>query len=543
MEVQKPHNWILLLLKDLRLLHRAIDQPSPIATPDPSGYVKRIMLMRGLNTSLMKQGTRTQQLVTSLRESIVDKPPYISGTLKLPESYLSLFYKISKGDDAARSGEPLTLRALLNTFFSRHRYINLANATPEKLEQLAQACEPASFGLKRECVLDESYRKAGKMDSECFSSKLDLSHTDLMNIIRGYLLEGTQSTNNVKTELCKLNVYSTHLFHIYLYLILRYRPGEGSFFKPHVDTPRSDKMFGSLVIVFPSPHEGGALLLRHRNQEWTFDSGEALAATEDQLSIGYVAFFSDIEHEVTPVTSGHRITLTYNLYFDDGGPVSPNDAVSEHLISPKLPNQARFREAFAALLENPEFLADGGTLAFGLRHVYPIKNDLKHVYKILKGSDAVVYQSVLALGYEPVLYVYYGDRGVMIDKVVDFSNWMESFCSQEGPQIDDVVQMEGGVLVHPEGVPISYYPYMEVDVPEGVEWVTPVTEFNRKSDAVVIGYAGNEPAMDWAYGDVCLVVRVGKAGDRLAYRMVAQLEKAYEDSDRRAQLGSRFDYY
>ncbi len=64
--------------------------------------------------------------------------------------------------------------------------------------------------------MDETYRKAGKMDSKCFASTLDLPHTDLINIIRGYLLEGTQSTNNLKTELYKLNVYSTHLFHIYL---------------------------------------------------------------------------------------------------------------------------------------------------------------------------------------------------------------------------------------------------------------------------------------------------------------------------------------
>jgi hypothetical protein len=55
----------------------------------------------------MEHRTRTQQLLTSLRESIVDKPPYISGTLKLPESCFSLFYKLSKDDDdAARSGEP-----------------------------------------------------------------------------------------------------------------------------------------------------------------------------------------------------------------------------------------------------------------------------------------------------------------------------------------------------------------------------------------------------------------------------------------------------
>ena len=327
----------------------------------------------------------------------------------------------------------------------------------------------------------------------------------------------------------------------YLYLILCYRPGKGSFFKPHADTPRSDKMFGSLVIVFPSPHEGGALVLRHRNQEWNFDSGEALGRANDQPSIGYVAFFSNIEHEVTPVTSGHRITLTYNLYFDDGGPVSPNDAVSEHLISPTPSNQVRFREVFAALLENPEFLPDGGTLAFGLRHVYPIKDDLKPVYKILKGSDAVVYQSVLALGYEPVLYMYYNERGVMIDKVVDFSSWS---CSSDGPLFDEIVELEGGhrggqVYPEGEGVLLPRDLFVEADIPENLEWVTPVTQFNRKSDPVIIGYAGNEPAMDWAYGDVCLVVRVGKAGDRLAYRTLAQLKRAYEVSDRQTELVTR----
>ncbi len=64
--------------------------------------------------------------------------------------------------------------------------------------------------MKQESILDETYRKAGKMDSECFSSKLDPVHTDLMNIIRGYLLEGKRSTKSIKTELYKLNVYGTH---------------------------------------------------------------------------------------------------------------------------------------------------------------------------------------------------------------------------------------------------------------------------------------------------------------------------------------------
>ncbi|KAI0271798.1 hypothetical protein BGY98DRAFT_1189584 [Russula aff. rugulosa BPL654] len=435
--------------------------------------------------------SRNQQLLSSLRESIVDKPPYISGTLQLPASCFSVYYRSTKDCLAAR-------------------YINLVNATPDELEQLTQACEPASFGVKQETVLDETYRKAGKIDSECFASMLDPPSTDLIKIIRGYLLEGLQSEKGIKAELYKLNIY-----------------GKGSFFKPHVDTPRGEKMFGSLVVVFPTPHEGGALFLRHRGHEWNFDSAQALAGV-NQPTIGYVAFFSDIEHEVAPVTSGHRITLTFNLYFDDGsGPVSENDAVSKYLIPPQPPNQEGFREAFNALLGNPEFMADGGTLAFGLRHVYPIKEGLEHVYDVLKGNDAVVYQSMRALGFDPVLYVYYGDdgddseyrnslEGVMVDTLVHFC---DSYSEEES--VLDIVQGRGGIPVRQEDGDDS-----DLKDPETVEWVTPLTTYNRKQDAFAT--YGNSAALSWAYGDVCMIVRIGKAGDRLAFPTVDQVKRAYK---------------
>jgi hypothetical protein len=273
-------------------------------------------------------------------------------------------------------------------------------------------------------------------------------------------------------------------------------------------------MFGSLVIVFPTPHEGGALLLRHRGREWTFDSGKALA-TKEEPSIGYAAFFSDIEHEVAPVISGHRITLTYNLYFDEDDPVSANDV---RPTDPQPANEGEFREAFKRLLENPEFLPDGGALGFGLRHVYPIEDDLEHVHSVLKGSDAVVYQSVRALGYEPVLYLYYqdkpnSDQGVIIDKVADFPVF-EPYDEEDNNR-DNTLLEEGGILVGDpnEGEDSSYY--RTPGNREQVEWVTPVTNLNLQKDAYL--HYGNEVSLDWAYGDVCLIVRIGKAGDRLGY--------------------------
>ena len=74
-----------------------------------------------------------------------------------------------------------------------------------------QACEPAPFGLNDKDVLDETYRKAGKMDSELFSMPLVPEHTDLVKVLRGHLLEGTDSTRKLKIELYKLNVYGMYL--------------------------------------------------------------------------------------------------------------------------------------------------------------------------------------------------------------------------------------------------------------------------------------------------------------------------------------------
>ena len=396
-------------------------------------------------------------------------------------------------------------------------------------------------------MLDETYRKAGKMDSECFASRLDPFNTDLQNIVRGYLLEGLESDRRMKAELYKLNIYSKYLIFVHPYLVLCCCLGSGSFFKPHVDTPRSENMFGSLVVVFPTPHEGGALSLRHHGHEWTFDSGKALAAV-DQLTIGYVAFFNDIEHEVAPVTSGHRITLTYNLYFDDGErPVSENDAVStRHLIPPELQllHQKGFRNGFKALLENPEFMADGGTLGFGLRHVYPIKGSLKNVYNVLKGGDAVVFESMRALGFDPVLYLYYDEgqcdgygedssspsQGAMVDTVVKFCDCYEDLTVLE------IVQASGGIPVRQDGgeEKDSY----DVTERELVEWVSPLMAYNCRKDA--LAKFEFEVSLNWAYGDVCMIVRIGRAGDRWAFPTADQVKTEHKKRWRREHEGGYY---
>ena len=51
-------------------------------------------------------------------------------------------------------------------------------------------------------------------------------------------------------------------------------------------------------------------MLRHQGREQVFDWSGA----KGRNSIQWAAFYSDCEHEVLEVLSGHRVTLTYNLY-------------------------------------------------------------------------------------------------------------------------------------------------------------------------------------------------------------------------------------
>ena len=44
-------------------------------------------------------------------------------------------------------------------------------------------------------------------------------HTDLIKIIRDYLLEGFKSTKGIKAELFKLNTYDEYLIFVHPYLV------------------------------------------------------------------------------------------------------------------------------------------------------------------------------------------------------------------------------------------------------------------------------------------------------------------------------------
>ncbi|KAF9500668.1 hypothetical protein BDN71DRAFT_1381509 [Pleurotus eryngii] len=321
----------------------------------------------------------TNEQLEKLKSAVATRVPYISGVVPLLPQSTTLFF--------GRGGT------------TGPRQLNLRNPEDAQVQLLAKLCEPATFGRNQEDLLDETYRKAGKMDVENFAMSIDLGQLQIPEKIGSELLVHGRP---FRWELYKLNVY-----------------GPGSFFKAHKDTPRSEAMFGSLVLVLPISHKGGELLLRTKEEVWTYDSGATLAQ-QNEPSIGYVAFFGDIEHEVLPVESGHRITLTYNLFF-----AQAPEPLAQSVASVVHP----FETTLAGLMKDPGFLPDGGLIGWGLKYEYPVSiasrrkgEVVESVSKNLKGEDELVARISASLHLEAEIKVYIDLKELWRDGYAEFDD-------------------------------------------------------------------------------------------------------------------------
>ncbi|KAI0697070.1 hypothetical protein C8T65DRAFT_529747, partial [Cerioporus squamosus] len=432
-------------------------------------------------------------LLGELRDILAEDTPFCSGTFELPGQAFQLYY----GKQNAKFLD-----------FTAESESNV-----QALRELADACEPAKFGKGTETVLDETYRKAWKMDPENFKTGLDVDDCGLVDTVQTGLLPD-QPLRNIRAELYKLNVYD-----------------EGAFFKPHRDTPHDEDMFGSLVVVMPTPHKGGELVLRHKKKEWTFDAATLLSESASN-TLAYIAFFSDVEHEVLPVTSGHRVTLTYNLFYTwDTSTRLHREGVSA--VYPAHANVNNIRRILSGLLDDPEFLPKGGTLGFGLRHAYPfptlwhsgMENPLKSLERWLKGSDHSLFEACEDLGLEPLLrLIHDGDEyTVLLARMVELRD-----DSEDSDRAERVIIHEyGGVVVKPLDLEKSAegsdrgsdsgdedsdcgcrgHKTMEV------YWVTSWGSSDWvRSERI---HYGNEASIEHIYAHVCLIVDVGEAGNRV----------------------------
>ncbi len=291
-------------------------------------------------------------------------------------------------------------------------------------------------------------------------------------------------------------------------------------------------MFGSLVLVLPTPHEGGELILQHQGNKWTYDASQALSLLPHASPrVAYVAFFSDVDHEVKRVTSGYRVTITYNLHFSE--PAAPLQGLD--IIQPRAANNPEVESGLTALLNDPTFLPSGGTLGFGLRHLYPLPTSfrphtdatLESLKLRLKGADSALFRACAALRLRPSLFSVFewhdpassfddddGSRRALVafPRVVQFHTHSHD---DEDVLWEKLCRRFDGVLVNARPGDLgAANPSASAEgiACRDVQWVTALSAVN----GVRTRFAayGNEPEIGYLYQRICMLVDVGAPGGR-----------------------------
>jgi hypothetical protein len=238
-------------------------------------------------------------------------------------------------------------------------------------------------------------------------------------------------------------------------------------------------MFGSLVIAYPTPHVGGVLRFTKDDKSWSLDSGADLTAQQEP-SIAYAVFFSDTDHEVLPVTSGHRVTVTYNLYLASA---TGEESVDSTAVSQMAENEVALATILESLLAKDDFLPRGGLMGFGLQYQYAVvaHGEVQDILERLKGVDAAVLSACrqLQLGVQIKAVGKTGSHEWLVDEVPRMDS---SYYDGEGPS---------DTLAH--GLLIKSYD-SDATMSDMFTWVTSLTK-NARSATQTFGTYGNEASL------------------------------------------------
>ncbi|MEU4596715.1 2OG-Fe(II) oxygenase [Nocardia sp. NPDC023988] len=229
--------------------------------------------------------------------------------------------------------------------------------TPERAAKIRTLARPARYGLGELTLLDPTVRDTWEIPAALVTVEEERWNSALTPIL-----------DELRTEL-GLPAHSPLTAE--LHSMLLYEPGQ--FFRRHRDSEKADGMIATLVVTLPGTYVGGELVVEHRGESFT-EQG-----SPDELVL--TAFYADCEHEVLPVTTGHRITLTYNLITNTSAAAlpAPPDALTHQL------RQHFTDPAQAELQSNGRPVHAPSRLVYLLDHQYTQRG---LTFDQLKGADA-----------------------------------------------------------------------------------------------------------------------------------------------------------
>jgi len=186
-------------------------------------------------------------------------------------------------------------------------------------KKLIAAARPAKFGRGEQTLTDTSVRDTWELTPD----QLTLGGPGWASLLDTALKHFRDQLGLPRTARLRVEPHSMLIY------------GKGQFFLPHQDSEKHDAMVGTLVVSLPSTHTGGELVIDHAGESRTH------RASKEQLTL--LAFYADCRHEVRPVRSGYRVTLTFNLLADaeaatpETGPTTELAlCLTEHFTTPTI---------------------------------------------------------------------------------------------------------------------------------------------------------------------------------------------------------------
>ena len=319
-------------------------------------------------------------------------------------------------------------KAYVNPGLYIPNYGSIGLPLPERdAQSIARVCKQAPFGKGDETVIDTSVRNTWELDSTEFQCQ-NPAWAGYVTTLLDHVVKDLGVGIKCRAEPYKLLLYE-----------------EGAFFKAHRDSEKVPGMFGTLVICLPSKHTGGEVHLSHGKEKRLLET-----APNSSFDISSLAWYSDVEHEVRQVKSGHRLVLTYNLVQDQS---LPRQAAS--LLDAS-------HSSFNRLLRiwNQEFTWRE-VLVYPLGHQY---TEASLCLDSLKGSDAAKGQICQQLCPKNDFYLFlgritkdeandeYGD-----EEEVDYS--LNNIVTTAGTPIRMDITLEKSDILAPD----NYYEYRDAD--------------------------------------------------------------------------------
>ncbi|KAF8345455.1 hypothetical protein F5887DRAFT_1192178 [Amanita rubescens] len=236
--------------------------------------------------------------------------------------------------------------------------IGLPLSEPEAKRVIAYA----SHAAYDQGVVNKQVRDTWEIDA----SRVKLDNLNWLTYVQDVAVSAVCSSLRLKKydtpprcELYKLLIYET-----------------GSHFLPHRDTQKADGMFATMIILLPSQYTGGEVHLSHASKTQVIDfSASSLANT------AVLAWYTDVLHEMKPVTSGYRLALSYNLVHTSPLIPLPTSPSYDGPCAELRRVLCKWKEGS---YQRPE---KHNCIAFLLKHRYYGEVDFKHGASCLKGED------------------------------------------------------------------------------------------------------------------------------------------------------------